>query len=712
MTGTATGSTVGDGTGPPAMERLLSPRSIVMVGASNKVAGINGQVFANLVRAFDGPVTPVNARDETVQGVSAYPSVLAVPEVPDLAVVVVPAPHVPGVLQECAERGVGGAVVITSGFAESGGDGVALQQRITTLAESTGLRVIGPNCIGYMNLGGGVMANFALPPTAPLPPAGPVALVSQSGGFGSYITTKAMLAGLKLGWFVSTGNECDVNIAAVLGYLVERDDTRVLMVFSETLRDPEVFVDAAVRAAELDKPIVLLKAGRSDAAARAALSHTASIVGSSGVLDAVCRQYGVFVVHTMEEMLDLGTIFQDGRRVASRRVGIMTSSGGAGVLLADAATEEGLVVPEIPADEQEAMMALMPVPFYGSLTNPVDTTAQVVAMPESFQKVLTALGDSRVVDMVAPVIWGIRGAQTDAVIEFYEHTDKPVAITSTSWVDDLQVKGVPTYTDPHRAMHALGAVAELSLRSLDASLRGAWKPDGGRVARAREILAGRAGHRTLLEPAGKELLALYGIPVTRERVVQSVDEAVAAAEAIGGAVALKVMSYALTHKTEYGAVRLGLRGADAVRGAYRDMADEVGRTAPDAVREGVLVQEMVPARVELTAGVHRDTVFGPTVVLGLGGILVEVLSETAILRPPFGPAAAERALAGLLGGRLVEGGRGLSEAEQRAVGAVMVGLGDLALELGEVTEVDVNPVRVAGGVVCAADALVVVEGPT
>ncbi len=712
MIGTATEVTVGDGTGPPAMDRLLSPRSIVMVGASNKVAGINGQVFANLVRAFDGPVMPVNARDETVQGIAAYPSVLALPGPVDLAVVVVPAPHVPGVLEECAERGVGGAVVITSGFAESGGEGVALQQGITDLARRTGLRVIGPNCIGYMNLGGGVMANFALPPTAPLPPAGPVALVSQSGGFGSYITTKAMLAGLKLGWFVSTGNESDVNIAAVLRYLVERDDTRVLMVFSETLRDPEVFIDAASRAVELDKPIVLLKAGRSDAAARAALSHTASIVGSSGVLDAVCRQYGVFVVHTMEEMLDLGTIFQDGRRVAARRVGIMTSSGGAGVLLADAASEEGLEVPEIPADEQATMMALMPVPFYGSVTNPVDTTAQVVAMPESFHKVLTAMGGSRVVDMVAPVIWGIAGAQTDSVIDFYEHTDKPVALTSTVWVDDLQEKGVPTYTDPHRAMHALGAVADLSLRSVDHSARGSWKPDDGRVVRARRILNARGGHRSLLESAGKELLALYGVPVTRERLVQSVDEAVAAAEGIGGAVALKVMSYALAHKTEYGAVRLGLRGADAVREAYEEMVDEVGRKAPDAVREGVLVQQMVPARVELTAGIHRDPVFGPTVVLGLGGILVEILSETAILRPPFGPATAERALAGLLGGRLVQGGRGLNEAEQRAAGAVMVGLGDLALELEEVSEVDVNPVRVADGAVCAADALVVVGEPS
>ncbi|HEX4244029.1 MAG TPA: acetate--CoA ligase family protein, partial [Acidimicrobiales bacterium] len=650
----------------------------------------------------------VTARDDTVQGVPALKSVLDLPEAVDLAVMAVPARHVPAALQDCADRGVGGAAVITAGFAEAGEEGIALQNQMTDVVARTGLRVIGPNCMGFMNLWGGVMANFALPPTVPLPPPGPVALVSQSGGFGSYITTKAMLAGLKLGWFVSTGNESDVNIAAVLRYLVDRDETKVLMVFAETLRDPDVFIEAASRAAELDKPIVLLKAGRSDAAAKAAMSHTASIVGSADVLDAVCRQYGVFVVSTMEEMLDLGTIFQDGRRVKARGVGIMTSSGGAGVLLADAASAQGLDVPEIPADEQEAMMALMPEPFYGSLTNPVDTTAQVVAMPESFAKVLHAVGESRVVDMVAPVIWAVAGPQTDSVIEFYRGTDKPVALTSTAWLDELQVVGIPTYTDPHRAMHALGAVADLSLRTLEIVDRESWSPDQARAAAAGELLGRHAGHPSLLESTSKELLALYGVPITDEVVVREPDEAVAAAEKIGGPVALKVMSYDLPHKTEYGAIRLGLQGPDAVQAGFEDMLAEVAAKAPDAVREGVLVQQMVPARFELTAGIHVDPVFGPTVVLGLGGILIEILSETAMLRPPFTHQSALQAVAGLLDGRLVKGGRGLSDTEQQAVATIMVALGDLALEVPEVTEVDVNPIRVADGAACAADALVVV----
>ena len=693
--------------GVAGMDRLLSPRSIALVGASNNPNSIGGWVFANLARAFRGPLHPIHPRDTEIQGRTAYPSVAALPEAVDLAVVVVPAPSVPAVIQECADKGVGGAVIITSGFAEAGAEGSVLQDQVVDAARSSGLRVIGPNCIGFMNVFGGVMANFALHPSEPLPIAGPVALVSQSGGFGSYITTKALLAGLRLGWFVSTGNEADVNITAVLRYLVERDETRVLMMFSETLRDPELFIDTACRAAELDKPIILLKAGRSAVAAKAAMSHTASIVGSSQVLDAVARQYGVFVVETMEEMLDLGMIFQDGRRVRDNRVAILTTSGGAGVLLADACTKSGLVVPELPADEQKALVDIMPQPFYGSATNPVDTTAQTVNSPGAYEKVLSAVGESKSVDMLVAVTWAVPGAMTDALIAYYRSTDKPVALTSTAWMEEFQVAGLPTYTDPQRAANALGAVAAHSLRSHALSRPKDWKPDPERVAAVRPLLSLPPGQASMMESASKKVLAAYGIPVTREHLVGSVDEAVRAADRIGGPVALKVMSYQLPHKTEAGAIRLGALGAEAVRSSYEEMLAEVSRRAPSAKIEGVLVQEMVPARIELTCGMYRDPVFGPIVSVGLGGVLIEILSETALLRPPFGMLEATAALEGILGGRLTSGGRGLTGDEQTQVAEMMVGVGRLALEFGEVAEVDVNPVRVADGSALAADALIV-----
>jgi acetate---CoA ligase (ADP-forming) len=690
------------------IERLLSPRSIALVGASNNEESIGGWVFANLARAFSGPLYPVHPRDAEIQGYAAHPSVAGLPEAVDLAVVVVPAPSVPTVIAECAAQGVGGAVVITAGFAESGSEGAALQERVADIARASGLRVVGPNCIGFMNLFGGVMANFAIPPTEPLPGKGPVALVSQSGGFGSYISTKAFLAGLGLGWFVTTGNEADVNVTTVLRYLVERQETRVLMVFSETLRQPDLFIDTACRAAELDKPIVVLKAGRSEVAAKAAMSHTASLVGSAEVFDAVARQYGIFVVETMEEMLDLGMIFQDGRRVRDRRVAIMTTSGGAGVLLADACTKAGLTVPELPAGEQEALLELMPKPFYGSTANPVDTTAQVANVPGAYEQVLEAVVGSSSVDMFAGVTWAIPGPTNDAFVAHYRGTDKPVALTSTAWLDDLQKGGVPTYTDPQRAANALGAVAVQSLRSAIPARPSQWRADTDRVARVRGHLARPHGQRALLESAAKQVLAAYGIPVTREELVHSPEEAARAAARIGGAVALKAMSYQLPHKTEAGAIRLGV-GIESVQQEYQALMTEVSRRAPDAPIEGVLVQEMVPARLELTCGMRRDHTFGPIVAVGLGGILVEILSETALLRPPFDVAQAAAAVAQVAGGRLITSGRGLSDNEQMAVAGVMVGLGNLALEFDEVAEVDVNPLRVADGAAVAADALIVLN---
>ncbi|MEV7011480.1 acetate--CoA ligase family protein [Streptosporangium sp. NPDC051022] len=691
-----------------ALDRLLSPRSIAMVGASNSPTRIGGTVFANLLRAFSGDVHPVHPKDEVVQGRQAFRTVADLPEPVDMAVIAVPAPAVVDVVAECAARGIGGATVITSGFAEAGPEGRALQDRLAEVSRETGIRVIGPNCIGYMNTHGGVMANFMVTVDQPLPMPGPVALVSQSGGFGSYITNKAVLAGLRLGWFVSTGNEVDVNVAAVLRHLVERPEVGVLLSFAETLRDPEVFIETARRAAELDKPLVLLKAGRSEEAARAAMSHTASIVGSAGVLDAVCRQYGVFVASTMEELLDLGTIFQDGRRARGDRVAVMTSSGGAGVLLADEAGLAGLSVPVLPEEEQQSLAEKMPVPFYGSTANPVDTTAQTTAMPEAYRKVLFSVAESPSTDMVAAVTWAGPGPANDAIVEMYQSIDKPVAILSTAWSEQFQEAGVPTYTDPRRAMVALAALARQSRRRPVPGPAG-FTADGDRARRVRELLAGAGTETTLLESTGKRILAEYGVPVTREEQVSTADAAVEAAERIGGPVALKVMSYQLPHKSDVGAIRLGLRGADAVRAGYLEMLAEVTAREPEARIEGVLVQQMVPARMELTCGVNRDPVFGPMVALGLGGVLVEVLSEAVLLRPPFDADTAQAALRELLGGRLVTGRRGLSEPEREAVARVMVGLGELALELDEVTEVDVNPLRVADDAVYAADALIVVS---
>ncbi|MDX2972662.1 acetate--CoA ligase family protein [Kribbella solani] len=687
------------------LDRLLSPSSIAVVGASDKPGRIGTMVYENVIRAFAGPVYPVNPRGTMLAGRPAATSIDALPYGVDLAIVIVPAEQVVGAIEQCAANGVGGVTLLSSGFSEIGPEGAALQAELREVVDRTGIPVIGPNCIGFMNLHGGVMANFALPHTTELPVPGPVALVSQSGGFGSYITTKSLLTGVKLGWFVSTGNEVDVNIAEVLASLVERDEVKVLLVFSETLRDPDVFIGAARRAAELDKPIVLLKAGRSEEAARAAMSHTASIVGSAAVLDAVCRQYGVIVVDTMEEMLDLGLIFQDGRRARGSRIGIMTSSGGAGVLLADCAAAEGLTVPPIPERERAAIEAMMPRPFYGSVENPVDTTAQLTANATTYQQVLNALVAVDELDVFTTVTWAQPGPSNDAILSTYRNSAKPLAVLSTGYLAEFHEAGVPTYLDPRRAVHALSAVTKFSRRpALDPAPEATPAAD---LTAARALVARAEGRGLLLESDSKELLARYGGAITRERTVADAEEAVRAAREIGGAVALKAMSYQLPHKSDVGAIRLNLRTADEVRDAYDSMLLEVAERAPHAKVESVLVQQMVPARLELTCGLQRDPVFGAVVAVGLGGTTIEIMAAAELLHVPFGHAVAERTIRGMLGGRLVNAARGLDDAEVDQLADLMVSLGRLAVDLPEVVEVDVNPVRVSDGQAVAADALVV-----
>ena len=688
------------------LDRLLKPASIAMVGASNNQWSIGGLVFANLKRSFKGELFPIHPKDAEVQGLKAYSAVAELPQSVDMVVVAVASHLVETVVDQAVAKKVGGIVLLSSGFAEAGEEGIALQARVAEKARAGGVRVIGPNCIGYLNIAGGVMANFALTPDEPLPPGGSVALVSQSGGFGSYVTTKGLLTGLRLGWFVSTGNELDVNIAGVMRYLVEQPEVKVILAFSETLRDPEVFIETAKRAQALDKPLVILKAGRSEAAAKAAMSHTASVVGAVNVFDAVCRQYGVIVAHSMEEMLDLGMIFQDGRRVKNNRVAVMTTSGGTGVLLADESALNGLDVPTFPADEQQKMLDVLHTPFFGSVANPVDTTAAI--QPDALKAVQQLIAQSPSVDMITTVTWARAVEACKDLVKLYESTDKPLAVLSTDLVEVLKEAGVPTYTDPQRVAKSLAALYRFSSRPAASAAR--FSVDTARQARAKAHLEIPQDQFVLMEAQGKRLFAEYDIPLTQEAWVHSEDDAVAAAARIGGKVVLKIMSYQLPHKSDVGGVRLNLEGEAAVREAYRAMLADVKRLAPHAELDGVLVQQMVPARMELTCGLQRDEVFGPMVAVGLGGVLVEQLAETALLRPPFSIATAKQALGQLLGGRLVQGRRGLSEAEQEQIAAIMVGVGNLALEHENIQEVDINPIRVDNGKALAADALVVLAG--
>jgi len=685
------------------VERLFSPESVAVVGASE--ASLGAMVFQNLRKDFPGRLYPVNPRRAEIFGERAYPTVDDLPEPVDMAVILTPAATVPDIIDRSAARGIGGAVVLAAGFAEAGQEGREAQQRMTDVARAHAFPIVGPNCNGFYNGARKVAATFAIPVDMDRPKLGPVAVVSQSGGFGSYILLKAITAGVQVSWYLSTGNEADMSVSRSLRYLIEQPEVGVVLTFFEAVRSPEVFVEVAARAVELGKPVVAVKAGYTAEGSRAALSHTASIAGSGEVYDAICQQYGLIQASSVEQMIDFGLALQTGRRMGGNRLGVMTQSGGSGALMADVAETVGLRVPVLPDADREHLQSLLP--SFGSAANPVDTTGGFNMA--NFDAVYGGLAASEGVDAVLPLIWYVSERETEATKKVWAATDKPLVVATTLSAPGIGEAGIPVYTDPARAVRAIGAVAAFSefMRRREHAERPV--PDAGRIEEVRALLAREAGQPFVLESAAKQVLDKYGIPVSREIIADSAEAAVAAARQLGGPVALKALSYGLPHKSDSGALRLGLLGDKAVREGYEEMLAAIRGANPDIKLEGVLVQEMVPASVEISCGLQRDPVFGPMVAVGIGGVLIEIVGGTVLLRPPFTQRQAEDAVARIAGGRLRTASRGLSGAQAELIAATLTGLGTLALEIPEVESVDINPIRVDGDVVKAVDALIVVS---
>lgn len=692
----------------PDLDPLLRPRSVAVVGASlTNPTNVGSRTLHQLRRFFAGRTYLVHPRGT---GEATVTDLASLPETLDLLIVAVPAPAVVPVVAEGARLGIRAALIFTSGFAEGGAEGAAAQAQLQRIAAETGMLINGPNTIGFMNLHDRTLATFFLPPDIELPVAGPVAIVSQSGALATYIDEMARDRGISPGWLVTTGNEAGVTVTDCLAYLVERQEVAVLAATSEGMRDPQAFVRVASRAAQLNKPFVFVKAGRSAAGRAAAQSHTASISGEDEVFGAVCRQYGVLRADSLEQALDWLSVFQTQRRLAGERIGLLTGSGGGGVMMADVAHDAGLDVATTPPADQELIEQW--IPSFGSAVNPVDVTAQAIASGVgNYRRILQTLVHSTGFDCVA-VGSGLRGPQAVEVAEkvaaTYLETDKPFALTWYSTNQDsrriLVDAGVPTYQDPTRAIGALGALRRFQEQMGRITEEPVREPDRARAARARALLG---EDPALTEAASKSLLGLYGLPVVQESVATTVEGAVAAAEVMAAyPVAVKVLSVDLPHKSDVGGVRLGVADAAGVRHASEGILADVAERRPDARIEGLVVQQMAPSGVELVCGMHRDSVFGPVVTVGLGGVLVEVFADVALCKAPLTRQHAQSALAEVAGGRLMSSSRGISPDQADAIADIMVRLGDLAVELSEIAEIDVNPLIVSRSGVVAADALV------
>jgi acetyltransferase len=512
------------------------------------------------------------------------------------------------------------------------------------------------------------------------------------------------MGGVYIGLFASTGNECDVSVADVVQYAVEQPEIRVVSIFAETIRQPDVFLSAAMRALELDKVIISVTPGGSEAVARAAMGHTASIVGSAEVYDSVCSQYGILRADSIDELVDLSLALQDGRRMHGRRIGVITQSGGAGVLVAGNASDRGLDLPEFPEAMQKELLSMLP--DFASARNPVDTTAAIGSLaPDTYGRIADILLASDRIDGLLPLHWTGEGPGIDALHEDYVRQEKPIVPCVTIDSHLLGRMGVPTFEDPTRAVRALSAMATVSERRRSGIARPSI--DANRAQEARQLLSEAVGRPFVLESTAKAVLALYGVPVSREIACYSEDDVVSAARAIGGPVAIKVLSYQLPHKSDSGGLALGLEGDDKIRAAYRSLMDAMSQREAGIVVDSILVQEMVHPHMELAVGVERDPLFGPMVAVGLGGTLIEIIGRPVLLRAPFDLEQARAAVLSIAEGRITHKTRGLSQDQVSGLSAIMVCLADLSLELPEVTSVDVNPIMATSKGLTAVDALIV-----
>ena len=693
----------------PDLAGILNPRSVAIIGASDDPRRIGGRPLAYMHNhGFEGTIYPVNPTRDTVQGLKSYPSIAEIDGAIDTAIIAIPARHVKQAILDLAAKGTKGCIVFSSGFAEMGEEGAEAQREIADIARREDIRILGPNCLGVLNVHDGFYATFSGSIEWGEPFKGGLSIVTQSGAFGGHLYYMSRQARLGTRYLVTTGNECDVQVAEAIRMAAEDEKTRVILAYSEGIRDGEMLIGALETAAEAEKPVVFMKVGRSEVGAKAASSHTASLTGEDAVIDAVLRQYGVHRARTTEELIDVAAATLARNRPQGRRLGLITISGGVGVMMADAAEDYGLDVAPMSEEAQKSVTDLLP---FAAPANPVDVTAQVLNQLDLIPKFFGTLLDKGGYDAIAAFFTtaSITPATAGPFLESLKRlkAEYPDAYLVLSLFvdgelgDDYRALGYPVFEDPSRAIAAIAAAAKFveSFRRL-----------AGRTVPAlpasRGLPAGAIG-----EADAKRILAEAGIPVLDETLARTAGEAVAAAGE--RPVAMKIVSPEVQHKTEIGGVLLDVAGAEAVAAGFETLSQRLAQHAPDATLDGILVSPMVEGGIETILGVSRDPVFGPVVMLGMGGILVEVLRDVSFRKAPFDVAEAHRMIDELRGRALFDGARGAPPADIEALAETLSRLSVFAAaEADSLESVDINPFVVfktgKGGV--ALDALIVPRG--
>jgi acetate---CoA ligase (ADP-forming) len=703
--------------GSAQLEELFEPKSVAVIGASNRPQSVGGSLFRNILTAgFQGVVYPVNPSWKSVSGVRCYPTVAALPETPDLGVVIVPAERVAGIVNELGERGTKGVIVISSGFREVGGAGPEREEELVRLTRKYNMSVVGPNCFGVINTDPRLSLNATF--SSNLPPRGNIAFVSQSGALCAGILRYGTSERIGFSRFVSVGNRAGVDENDILYSLGRDPATKVVLLYIESLADGRKFLEAAREVTE-QKPVLVIKSGRSPVGERAARSHTGSLAhsGQDRLFDALFEQAGVLRAESIGDLFRMAKIFSTGLRLEGPRLAILTNSGGPGIVAADACARNGLELPTPPPIVTESLTKILSTS--AAVGNPVDMTAD--ARPEQYREALRLLLGAPDVNgalVIATPVAALSGmALAQAILAARVTSPKPVAACLfglndlTQEVTFLEENGIPTFTFPEEAVAGFASLAKYHAWWTRPRTQVRSFPVDAVKARRAIAQARAAGTPVLPEYVARELLEAYGLRFPPVRRVKTLDEAVRAAAELGYPLVMKVASPEISHKTDVGGVALGIASAGQLRTAWARMHRSLAALAPQARIEGFELEQMVLGGKEVLIGIQRDPGFGPIVVFGMGGIYVEVLKDVTFRLAPLRSLSARNMVGSVRAFPLLKGVRGEPPSDLEALYETLERVSQLAVDLPEVTEMDLNPliVRGVGQGVVAVDARVVLD---
>ncbi len=697
------------------LSRFLNPRGVAVVGVSSEVSRIGGQALTLLTDfGYQGKVYPVNPKYPEVRGLTCYPDVASVPQPCDVALIALAARQVPGAIEQCGKAGIPFALVLSSGFSEVGGEGKALQAKLLAAARKANVRVVGPNCLGILNIKDGARIGFGGTSQLTTLKPGPMAMVTQSGGFGFGVVSAAAHYGVGCNYAISTGNEADLTLLDWVADLIERPEVEIVVAFMEGVNDGRRLIELGERALELGKPILAWKVGNTDVGSQAATSHSARLTAGYELYRTAFKGGGFVEIRDVDDLIDISKAFLIRKLPAGNRVGVLTLSGGAGVLLADRCIEHGLELPALTDATREKLGKILV--SFASFNNPIDATAH--GYNDNFasygEAVRLVLADPNIDQVVARVPRGKSARPwSENLLKTLDGSDKPLVLNWPTSPDDngdvlawLEKNGIPCILGAGRAVHALAALTDFSCKQRDYHKHGKRR---FRRSIARHALDLPAAAGTLGEHRSKQFLKRYGIPVVNEVLLQPAEIEKLKSPPLPFPIVVKVESPDLPHKTEAGAVRLNVQNLAGLKQAAREVLAAVKKHQPDARIEGVLVQEMTSG-TEVIVGAVNDLYFGPTIAFGLGGIFTELLQDVTHRFAPFDAQTAREMINEIRGAPLLHGYRGRPALDVSALADALARLSLLIADHADrIAEIDINPLFVREKGVVAADALFVLK---